>query len=154
MPFVQQVQDAILHGLHRAGDQDTAGVTERGQMRSVLEEMLNLDGHIIGEGGKFLVQSLYQGHGMPDAVEKIRIAKGYMLGPSRDLTSNVLQDHLALHNPKATRIDRHNRAMATQMFTATTRLGVAGQALLFWPHDEAGIGERRWQILPIWHQKL
>ena len=40
------------------------------------------------------------------------------------------------------------------MFTATARLRVAGQALLFWPHDEAGIGQRWWQILPIWHQKL
>src|SRR5712692_805205 len=44
--------------------------------------------------------------------------------------------------------------MATQVFTATARLRIAGDALLFWLHDDPCVGERRWQILPLGHQEL
>src|SRR5262249_16171928 len=91
---------------------------------------------------------------MTDAVEKIRIAKGHVLCPSRNLLSNVLQDHITLHNAKAPCIHRNNRAMAAQVFTATARFRVASHTLLLRSHDELGIGEWRWEILALWHQKL
>src|SRR5438105_2264075 len=123
-------------------------------MLGVAQEMFDFDSDIIGEVGKFRVQGLHQRDGMTDAVEKIWIAKGHVLGPSRNLLSNVLYDHITLHDAKAPGIHWHNWAMATQVFTATARFRVASRALLLWPHDELGIGEWRREFLAIRHQKL
>src|SRR5215475_15252759 len=91
---------------------------------------------------------------MTDTVEKIRIAKGHVLCPGRNLLSNVLEDHVSRHNAKAPCIHWHNRAVASQVFATTARFRIAGHALLPWLRDELGVGEWRWEILAIWHQKL
>src|SRR5262245_3581659 len=111
-------------------------------MLGVAQEVFNLNRYIIGKLRKCRVQCLHQGDGMPDAVEEIRIAKSDVLGPSRYLLSDILQDHVTLHNPETPLIDWHNGAMAAEVLTATARLGVARYALLLWPHHEARIGER------------
>src|ERR1041384_6544533 len=106
-------------------------------MLGVVQQMFNLNGHIVGQLWKFRMQCLHQGDGMPDTVKKIRIAEGDVLSPGRDLLSDILQDHVTLHNAKTSLIDRHNRAMAAQVLTATARLGVARDSPLLWPPDEA-----------------
>src|SRR6266700_3532613 len=153
MPFIKQMEDAILHRLDSAGDEHTAGVAQRRQMLGVAEQVFNLNRYIIGKLGKLRMQGLHQGDSMPNAVEKIWIAKGDVLGPSRDLLSDIRQDHITLHNPETPLIDWYNGAMAAQVLTATARLGVARDALLLWPHDEARISERQGYILAVWHHK-
>src|SRR3989441_2969933 len=122
-------------------------------MLGVAEQVFNLNRYIIGKLGKLRMQCLHQGDSMTNAVEKIRIAKGDVLGPSRDLLSDIRQDHVTLHNPETPLIDWHNRAMAAQVLTATARLGIARDALLFWPHDEARISERRGENLAVLHHQ-
>ena len=49
----------------------------------MLEQMLDLDGRIVGDGGKFGVQRFHDGHGVGGAVEEIRIAEGDVAGARR-----------------------------------------------------------------------
>src|SRR5256885_3397064 len=112
-------------------------------MLGMAQEMFNLNRHIIGKLWKFRMQCLHQRNGMANAIEKIWIAKGDVFSPSRDLLSDILQDHVTLHNPETPLIDWHNGAMAAQVLTATARLGIARDALVLWPHDETRIGEWR-----------
>src|SRR5262245_45202739 len=150
MAFIQHVQDMILHRLDSTGDEHTTGVTQRRQMLGVAQQVLNLDGHIVGQLWECCMQCLHQGDGMPDAIKKVRIAEGDVLGSSRHLLSDILQDHVTLHNAETSRIDWHNRAMAAEVLTATARLGVARDALLLWSHDETRIGERWGKVLAVW----
>src|SRR5487761_1780974 len=95
----------------------------------MLEQMLDFDGRIIGESRKFLMQGFDKRNGMSDAVKKIRIAERDVLGAGGHLLANISENHVALDHAKNSVIDRHNGAMAAQMFAAAARFRVTHRAL-------------------------
>src|SRR5579862_1178695 len=93
----------------------------------MLSQVLDLDGGVVGETRKLLMQCLHDAHGVRGAVEKIRIAERDMLGSRPHLLPDVLDHHLGLNDPKRASIDRYDRTMPAQMFASPTGFGVTGE---------------------------
>ena len=98
----------------------------RGNRSTLLQQVLDLDGGVVGERRKFLVQRFDDAHGVRGAVEEIGIAEGDVLGAGCDLLANVLQHNFRLHHAKIALIHRHHRAMPAQVLAAAAGFGVAG----------------------------
>ena len=126
MSFIENLQYGVVDRLHRAGDQQAAGIAQTREMLLIFEQMFDLDGHIIGHFREFPVQGVYDRQHMPGTVEEIRIAEGDMLCAHLHLLADICQHHFFLHHPEAAVIDRHNRAMAAGMLTAAGSFHVAG----------------------------
>ena len=125
MALVEQAQHVVLDSLHGTGDHQTAGLAEGGEMLGMPQQVFDLDGDVIREAGKLPMQGMNQRQGMADAVEKIRVAKGHVLGASGDLLPDVFQNDLSLHDAKTSLVDRHDGAMAAEVFTAAAGFRVA-----------------------------
>src|SRR5215211_7065197 len=95
-------------------------------MPGVPEQMLDLDDHVIGEPREAPVQLCDDAHGVGGTVEEIGIAEGDVLCSGLDLTRNVLQHDIRLHDEEPAAVDGNNGAMAAEMFAAPAGLGVAG----------------------------
>ena len=78
----------------------------------VLEEVFDLDGDVVGESRKFLVQSFNKRDCVPSAIEKIGIAERDVLRPGRHLLPNVFQYDFTIHDAENTVIDGHDGAVA------------------------------------------
>ena len=60
------------------------------------------------------------------AIEEIGVTEGDVLCSGRDLTRDVLQHDVRLHDEEPTAVDRDDRAVAAEMLAAAAGLGVAG----------------------------
>jgi hypothetical protein len=120
----------------------------------MLEEVLDLDGHVICEIWVFLVNGLDEWERMPDAIEEVGIAEGDVFRAGRNLSPDILQHHVSLHDAEGPLIDRDNGTVAAQMPTAPTGLRVAYRSALPISDIQARIpGERR-QLPPVRNQEL
>ena len=128
MALVEDLQDTVVDRFDRAGDEETAGVAQRRQVPGVLEQVLDLDDHVVGELREPPVQLLDDAHGVGGTIEEIRIAEGDVLCAGRHLTRDVLQHDVRLHDEEPAAVDRNDRAMAAEMLAAAAGLGVAGDA--------------------------
>ena len=137
--LVEDLQDAIVDRLDRAGHEETAGVAQDRKMGLMLEQVLDLDGHVVGDMREPPVQLLDDAHGMGGAVEEIGITKGDVLRPGRHLLGDVRQDHLRLHHEESPAVDRHDRAVAAKILAAAAGLGVAD-------HARVAIGQRHVRV--------
>ena len=99
-------------------------------MPRMLEQMLDLDRGIVSEAWIGAVKFIHNRQGVPDPVEKVRVAEGDVRGSRRHLPPDVLDHHFSLDNAKTALIDRHNRAMAAQVFAASACFRVPDHALL------------------------
>src|SRR5687768_15681311 len=118
----------VVDGFDRAGDEETARVPQRWEMPAVLEQMLDLDDHVVGEIREPPVQLLDDAHGVGGTVEEIGIAEGDVLRSGRHLTRDVLQYDVRLHDEEPAAVDRDDRAVSAKMLATAARLGVAGDA--------------------------
>ena len=91
----------------------------------MLQQVLHLDGHVVGERRPLAVQRFHNGDGVAGAVQKIGIAEGDVLGAGGYLLADVRQHHVLLHDAKRSAIDRDHGAMAAQMLAAARGFGVA-----------------------------
>src|SRR5689334_13879473 len=89
------------------------------------EQVFDLYGDIIGEPGPFAMESFDDSDSVAGAVEEVRVAKGDVLRTRRDLTTDILQYDISLHNPENAAVHRDHRTVAAQMFAAARCLGVA-----------------------------
>jgi hypothetical protein len=122
--FVELREHRIVYRLHRAGDEQAASLAEARQQLAMLQQMLDLDGRVVGQVRELLVQRVHDAHGVRGTVEEVRIAEGDVLGAGADLLANVRERDLRLDHPKTSLIYRHHRAMAAQMLAAPAGFGV------------------------------
>ena len=92
------------------------------------QKVLDLDGDVIREFGKLGMQRPDGCDSVSRPVEKIRIAKGDVLGTLRHEIPNVGHDNLSLDDTEPAVIDGHDRTMPAAMFASATRLRVADDA--------------------------
>ena len=59
-----------------------------------------------------------------NSVKEVRITKSDMTCSLGDLMANVFRHHVLLNNSKLTSVDWHNRAVPTEMFAPSARLGI------------------------------
>src|ERR1700731_3710333 len=116
--------------------------------------MFDLDGHVVGDSRKLAMKRLNQLHGMPYPIKKIRITKRNMLRPSRHLLPNIRQHHVALHNPKHTVVNRHNRAMPAKMLASPASLSRSHNSVPATRQNKMRILSNRRESRPIRHLKL
>ena len=128
--LIKPLEYGVVQGLDGAGNKQAAGFAQRADVPGVLEQVLDLDGDVVGQARMLAVQGFDDRHCMPNAVEKVGVTESNVLGARRNLTADVLQHHLALHNAECAVVNRHNRAVAAQVFAAAAGLGVADGAML------------------------
>src|SRR5689334_14413058 len=73
--LLKKMQHFVVHRFHRAGDKEASRVPHYREIFLVLKQMLNLDGDVVCESRKFAVHRFHKRHGMPNTIEKIRIAE-------------------------------------------------------------------------------
>ena len=93
----------------------------------MLQQMLDFDRRVVGDGGKFGVQRLHNRHRVGGTVEEIRVAEGDVLRARGDLLANVFEHHVAAHHPEMPAVNRHHRTMPAQMLAAAARLRIGDE---------------------------
>ena len=93
----------------------------------MLLEMLDLDGRVVGDFGKFGMERFHDPHGVGGTVEEIGIAEGDVARARRDLLPDVFEHHLALHHAKLSLVHRNHGTVPAQMLAAAAGLGVSGR---------------------------
>src|SRR5258708_2607137 len=123
MAFVEEFQNGIVDGLHRADDKEASGIAKRSEMLLIFAQVLDFDGYVVSEVRKFTMEFSNEFHGMADSVEKVRIAEGDVLRASSRLAANVFENNVAADNSKNTFVHRHDRTVPAKMFAAAAGLG-------------------------------
>src|SRR5713101_3200491 len=85
--------------------------------------MLNLDGGVVGQAGKFGVHGFDDGDGMAWPVEEVGIAESDVLGPHGDLLANVGEHDVALDDAKSAIVYGDHRTMPAQIFASAAGFG-------------------------------
>ena len=91
------------------------------------QQVLDLDGDVVGEAREFAVERLDDGQAWAGPLKKSGSPKVMCSAPAY-LAANVLEHHVARHDAKDAVIDRHNRTMAAEMLAAAAGFGVARDA--------------------------
>ena len=103
------------------------------------QKVLDFDRHVVRQVRELLVQRVHDWNRVPNAIKKVRIAKGDMLRTSRHLLANILQNDMPLHDAETALIHRHNGTMAAEVLTATAGFSVAHDALVVRSYDQLRI---------------
>ncbi len=86
--------------------------------------MLDFDGGIVGDAGKFGVERFDNFHGVLGAVEEIGIAEGHVLGSGGDLLAEVGEDRFPRDDAELPLIHGHDGAVPAEMLAASAGFGV------------------------------
>ena len=122
-------KDVIVERFDGAGDKQAASARECGKSASVAEKVFDFDGDIVGEMRMLCVERFDNSRGVCDAIEKIGIAEGDVLGAGFDLLSNIGEDYFVRDHTKLAGVNRNDWAVAAEMFAAAGRFRVTGNAM-------------------------
>ena len=122
-------KDVIVERFDGARDKQAASARECGKSASVAEKVFDFDGDIVGEMRMLCVERFDNSRGVCDAIEKIGIAEGDVLGAGFDLLSNVGEDYFVRDHTKLAGVNRNDWAVAAEMFAAAGRFRVTGNAM-------------------------
>ena len=106
--------------------------------------MLDLDDHIVGQIGKFLVKRPDECECVTGSVEEVRIPKCDVLGTARHELANVCHNNIAFNDAKPPVVDGDHRAVSAQVFTASTGFGVADESAAIIRPNQLGVLVERW----------
>src|SRR5690349_6827897 len=90
--------------------------------------MLDFNGDVVGQPGPFAVEGFHDGYGVAGSVEEIGVAKRDVGGAGGDLTANVLENDIALHNAEEAAIDGNHGTVPAEMFATAGCFGIADAA--------------------------
>src|SRR5215469_8246969 len=113
------------------------------------QQVLDLDGGVVGNARELRVQCLHDAHGVGDAIEKVGIAKGDVLGAGRHLLADVGQHNVPRNHAKLPGVDRNDRAVPAEMFAAAGSFGVAGSAVQAVGKNDVGVIAQSGQIAAV-----
>ena len=125
MPLLEAREHAIVDGFDRGRDEGAAGVAQARQHAGVLDQVLDLDRHVVGHAGEFAGEPFDDRERVPDAVEEVGIAEGHVPGAGGDLRPHVGHDDVDRDDPKSAVVDGNDRTVPAAMLAAAAGLGVA-----------------------------
>src|SRR5664279_515549 len=96
----------------------------------MLQEVLDLDGRVIGEGGELAVESLRDAYGVRRAVEEIGVAEGNVRGSGCGLAADILQHDVLLHHAECAVVDRDYGTVPAEVLAAAACFRVPDGSLL------------------------
>ena len=100
----------------------------RGSSVGVPQQVLDLDGDVVGQAGNSFVQRVDDAQRVRRAVEEVGIAEGHVLGAlAATCAAMSASTTSSWHDPELPVVDRHDRAVPAQMLAAAAGLRVAGQ---------------------------
>ena len=152
-PFASLREDLVVEGFDRAGDEGAAGLAQHGQQVAMLEQVLDLDGDVVGEPRAFAMQRLDDRDGVAGAVEEIGVAEGDVRGAGGHLAADVFEHDVGLHDAEQPVIHRDHRTVAAEVLAAARGLGVADAARAV-GHDELRVGAERRQPAAVGDEEL
>src|SRR5947209_15033077 len=111
----------VIYRFTLADYKKAPGMAQRGKELLVLPQMLNFYGCVVSDVRKLAVKFFDNFQGVPDAVEKIRIAERNVLCAGINLASHVLHNNFATHHAKNTFVYRHDGAVPAKMLASSAR---------------------------------
>ena len=151
--FFELAQHRIIERFGGRNDEETARLAKSGQEICALQEMLDLNGHVVGELRELTVQGLDERNGVPDSVEKVWIAEGDVLRIGGNLLANVRQNDVAVDNAENPVVYRNDRAVTAEMLAPAARFRVAHSAMFARGQNEMGVGTKRRKIRTVGNLK-
>src|SRR6185312_6894135 len=106
----------------RRDDERAAYRTQFGDDLAALQDVLDLDRRIEGDGRELGAQRPHNRQRMPRSVQEIGIAEGDVARARRYLRANILQHNRAWHDEETPAIDRRDGAVQAGMQAAARRL--------------------------------
>ena len=73
--LLEELEDTIVDRLDGGRDERTAGVAQAWQRVGMFEQVLDLDRDVVRQARKLGGEPFDDRHGVPDAVEEVRVAK-------------------------------------------------------------------------------
>src|SRR5260221_14716945 len=98
------------------------------------------------------MQSRYYGNPVRRSVEEIRIAECDVLRSSSHLLSDILDDHVALHDTECAVVDRNDRTVTTKELEAARRFRIDYRFHLVGSDLQLGIPLQVRQVAAVRHQ--
>ena len=102
----------------------------------VLEQVLDLNGHVVRYGRKFPMKRPDKIHRVTNAIKEIRITEGNMLRAGGHLAANVFEHHVAANNSKDPFVDGNDGAVAAKMLATAARFCRTNDAKAISGNDE------------------
>ncbi len=118
MSLVQETKHGIIDGFDRTDYKKAASIAKGTQVLPILEQVFDLNGHVVSYGRKLAVKCFHEFHGVTYAVKEIRIAEGDVLRPGGHLAANIFEYHIPTDNSKQSLVNRHDWAMTAKMLAA------------------------------------
>src|SRR5487761_438477 len=101
-----------------------------------------------------VVQRRYNVQRVPDAIEKIRVAKRDVPRTRGHLAANIFKHYLRLHHTKSSAIDRRHRAVSAQVLAAAARLRIADHTRPAARMLKMRVTCEQWETAAYWDEKL
>src|SRR4030095_16787009 len=92
----------------------------------MLQQMLNLDGYVVGKLRELRMQLVHDTRGVGNAIKKIRIAESDVPRAGCNLLADISEYNIARKHTELAGINRHDRTMTAKMFAAARRFGITG----------------------------
>src|SRR5580765_935349 len=118
-------------------------------MFPMLEQVLDLDRHVVGDAGELTREGSDHATGMANTVPEVGIAKCDVLRARRHLRAHVLQHHAWIDDAEAAAVDGDDRTVPAQVLAPAAGLRVARHALRAIGPDERGVLVERGQTAAI-----
>ncbi len=147
--LVEAIENEIIDGLDRGDDEQAAGALELGEQRGVLDDVLDLDGRVVGDLRELLVQRACNAKPVGGTVEKVGIAEGDVHRAGRDLVADIGHHHVHGHGAEAAVVHRNHRAVAAKVLAAAARLGESDHALAAVRQVETRVARERGKPVAI-----
>ena len=153
MSFVEERQNVIVDGFDGGRDKRTARIAQLRQTVRVLEQMLDLDRHVVRDARELLRKPRDDCRRVSDAVEEVRIAERDVPGAGSDLAADVSHDDIDGDDAEPAIVDGHDRTVAAPVFAAPAGLGIAGRTA-FLASLQRGVLRQRRQPCAIGYQEM
>jgi hypothetical protein len=109
--LLQHGERSVVNGFDSARDEQAARIAQSGKQMTILEQMFDLDGHVVTQRLELCMHSVDHADRVRGPVEKIGITERDVPRSRRDLRTDVGGDDVGLDNPELSFVNRHNRTV-------------------------------------------
>ena len=125
--LVEMREHGIAERLDRGHDEEAAERRELDEIRTTLQQVLDLGGDVEGHSRKLGVERARDRQRVPRPIQEIGIAEGDVRCARGHELAHVRQHDLRRHDEEAPAVDGRDGAVPALVFAAATRFDIAGE---------------------------